>query len=227
MRFPRLTRRTAALAVAVAFGSCALRSGVYHRVGPGQTVRRIAAGYGVPAETIVSANGLPGAGALRPGSEIWIPGARSRAPRIPSFEEFRDLVLRPYLRGGLAWPVAGTVSSGFGGRRGGRHKGLDILAPEGTPVRAARQGLVIYCGDGLRGYGNAVVIDHGEGVTTLYGHLREFRVESGDAVPAAAVIGTVGRSGNATAPHLHFELRVEDEAVDPLRYLENGAAEDE
>jgi murein DD-endopeptidase MepM/ murein hydrolase activator NlpD len=71
----------------------------------------------------------------------------------------------------------------------------------------------------MRGYGNAVVIDHGGGVTTLYGHLEAIRVESGDAVPAGAVIGTVGRSGNATTYHVHFEIRVDGESVDPLAQL--------
>ena len=116
-------------------------------------------------------------------------------------------------------PVAGTVSSGFGKRSGGPHAGIDILAPAGTEVRAASPGLAGYTGSGRRGYGNVVVLDHGEGITTLYGHLATIRVQSGETVPAGAVIGTVGRSGNATTHHLHFELRVDGEAVDPAPYL--------
>src|SRR5665647_2280457 len=68
-------------------------------------------------------------------------------------------------------PVAGTVSSGFGNRSGGRHAGIDILEPAGTEVRAASPGLAEYTGNGMRGYGNVVILDHGEGITTLYGHL--------------------------------------------------------
>ena len=116
-------------------------------------------------------------------------------------------------------PVAGTVSSGFGNRSGGRHAGIDILAPAGTEVLAASPGIAKYVERGKRGYGNSVVIDHGEGITTLYGHLAAIRVQSGETVPAGAVIGTVGRSGNATTFHLHFELRVDGEAVDPVPYL--------
>jgi murein DD-endopeptidase MepM/ murein hydrolase activator NlpD len=116
-------------------------------------------------------------------------------------------------------PVAGTVSSGFGGRGGGRHAGVDIVAPKGTEVRAAELGIVVYAGDGLRGYGNAVVLDHGDGVTTLYGHLDAIHVESGDAVPVGGTIGTVGHSGNATTYHLHFEIRVDGEPADPLAHL--------
>ena len=116
-------------------------------------------------------------------------------------------------------PVAGTASSGFGIRSGGRHAGIDILAPAGTEVRAASPGFASFAGNRMRGYGSAVILDHGEGITTLYGHLATIRVQSGETVPAGAVIGTVGRSGNATAYHLHFELRVDGEAVDPVPYL--------
>jgi murein DD-endopeptidase MepM/ murein hydrolase activator NlpD len=116
-------------------------------------------------------------------------------------------------------PVAGTVSSGFGDRSGGRHAGVDILAPAGTEVVAASPGIAEYTGSRRRGYGRAVILDHGDGITTLYGHLATIRVQSGETVPAGAVIGTVGRSGNATTHHLHFELRVDGVAVDPVPYL--------
>jgi murein DD-endopeptidase MepM/ murein hydrolase activator NlpD len=116
-------------------------------------------------------------------------------------------------------PVAGTVSSGFGKRPGGIHEGIDILAPSGAQVRAALKGRVEYTGAGKRGYGNAIVLDHGDGITTLYGHLATIRVQSGETVAAGTVIGTVGRSGNATTYHLHFELRIDGDAVDPVPYL--------
>ena len=116
-------------------------------------------------------------------------------------------------------PIAGTVASGFGNRSGARHAGIDILAPAGTEVRAASTGHAEYTGNGMRGYGSAVILAHGEGIATLYGHLATIRVQSGETVPAGAVIGTVGRSGNATTYHLHFELRIDGEAVDPIPYL--------
>jgi murein DD-endopeptidase MepM/ murein hydrolase activator NlpD len=121
---------------------------------------------------------------------------------------------------GLLPPVEGRIVSGYGGRGDRLHKGVDILAPEGTPVHAAQGGFVFYAGDAWKGYGNAVAIDHGERITSLYGHLREIHVKSGDAVPAGAAIGTVGMTGNATTPHLHFEVRVGDAAVDPVEYIE-------
>lgn len=119
----------------------------------------------------------------------------------------------------LQVPVAGTASSGFGNRSGGRHAGIDILAAAGTEIRAASPGIASFAGSGMRGYGNVVILDHGEGIATLYGHLATIRVQSGETVPAGAVIGTAGRSGNATAYHLHFELRVDGKAVDPVPYL--------
>ena len=116
-------------------------------------------------------------------------------------------------------PAAGTVSSGFGMRAGGGHEGIDILAPAGAEVRAASHGRAEYSGSGKRGYGNVVILDHGDGITTLYGHLAAIRVQSGETVTAGAVIGTAGRSGNATTSHLHFELRIDGKAVDPIPYL--------
>ncbi len=117
------------------------------------------------------------------------------------------------------WPVSGTVSSGFGYRSSGRHEGIDILAPLGTPVLAADRGIVSYAGNGMRGYGNAVILDHGNGLTTLYGHLDTIRVKAGDVVPSSAPIGTVGRTGNATTYHVHFELRIDGKAVNPIGCL--------
>lgn len=161
---------------------------------PGLTGRRLAAAFLLVAMAL-------GCGATREALRPAQDGAR----RLAAFR-FRT-------------PVEGPVSSGFGGRGAGHHAGVDILAPRGVPVRASEGGTVVHAGSGMRGYGNAVVIDHGGGVTTLYGHLEAIRVESGDAVPAGAVIGTVGRSGNATTYHVHFEIRVDGESVDPLAQL--------
>lgn len=212
----------AAVAGGVLLAACASARGVHHRVEAGETIARIARAYGVTPRSILSANGLRDPSDMRPGREIVIPGA-SRAAPVPTWEEFRDLVLGPYLEKGIRWPVKGAVSSVFGGRGSGKHTGIDILAPEGTEVRAALPGLVVHCGNALRGYGNVVVLDHGQSVTTLYGHLKEIRVQSGEAVAGGAVVGTVGMTGNASSPHLHFELRVEDRPVDPQRYLDQGS----
>ena len=134
---------------------------------------------------------------------------------LRSSDESVEAALRRFRR-----PVEGKVVSGFGGRGERQHRGVDIVAPEGTAVVAAESGFVFYTGNRWKGYGNAVALDHGGTITSLYGHLREIHVKSGDAVPAGAAIGTVGKTGNATTPHLHFEIRVGDRAVDPREYIE-------
>jgi murein DD-endopeptidase MepM/ murein hydrolase activator NlpD len=119
---------------------------------------------------------------------------------------------------GLIWPVAGPVTSGFGWRWGRMHEGIDIGAPTGAPIVAAASGAVIYAG-WMDGYGNLVVIDHGGGLATAYGHQSTIAVGVGQTVAQAQVIGYVGCTGHCFGPHLHFEVRVNGVAVDPLGYL--------
>jgi murein DD-endopeptidase MepM/ murein hydrolase activator NlpD len=118
---------------------------------------------------------------------------------------------------GFIWPVNGVVTSGFGWRWGRMHEGIDIAAPTGTSIRAAAAGTVIYAGY-MGGYGNIVIIDHGDGLSTAYAHQSAIYVGSG-SVSQGTVIGAVGSTGNSTGPHLHFEVRVNGSAVDPMGYL--------
>src|SRR5262249_56541319 len=120
--------------------------------------------------------------------------------------------------GQLSWPVAGPVTSGFGSRWGRMHEGIDIALGTGTPVHAAADGTVIYAG-WMSGYGNIVVIDHGNGLSTAYGHASSLAVSVGQSVAQGQTVSYVGATGHATGPHLHFEVRVNGGAVDPLRYL--------
>ena len=121
-------------------------------------------------------------------------------------------------------PVAGRVTSGFGPRthpvtgRRSNHAGIDLAAPTGTPVSAARGGRVVRAG-GAGGYGLLVELDHGDGVRTRYAHLSTIAGRSGDTVSAGRTIGAVGETGTATGPHLHLELRVNGEAIDPAPLL--------
>lgn len=118
------------------------------------------------------------------------------------------------------WPVEGAISSRFGTRSDpftGEHRhhaGLDIAAPAGTPIRAVESGEVILAGR-RKGYGNVVMVRHDDGTTGLYAHCRDLSVRSGARIRAGQAIATVGESGRATGPHLHFELRAEKGAVDP------------
>jgi murein DD-endopeptidase MepM/ murein hydrolase activator NlpD len=118
---------------------------------------------------------------------------------------------------GLAWPVNGPITSGFGPRWGSFHEGIDIGASCGTPIHAAASGTVIYSG-WMDGYGNFVVIDHGNGLATAYGHQSAIYV-SGGSVSQGQTIGAVGSTGHSTGCHLHFEVRVNGSPVDPLGYL--------
>jgi murein DD-endopeptidase MepM/ murein hydrolase activator NlpD len=123
------------------------------------------------------------------------------------------------------WPVDGKLESGFGGRRnpfGGSsyefHSGQDIDAPMGAAVIAGASGKVTFAG-WQSGYGQLVVIDHGGGLTTRYGHLSHIDVAEGQVVSAADFLGRVGSTGRSTGPHLHYEVRINDEPVNPLQYL--------
>jgi murein DD-endopeptidase MepM/ murein hydrolase activator NlpD len=120
--------------------------------------------------------------------------------------------------GGWIWPVNGPLTSGFGYRWGRMHEGIDIAVPEGTPIRAAKAGTVViaaYTG----GYGNYTCVDHGGGISSCYGHQSSYAVSAGDSVAQGEVIGYSGNTGSSTGPHLHFEIRVNGSAVDPLGYL--------
>lgn len=119
---------------------------------------------------------------------------------------------------GLVWPISGSVTSGYGMRWGRMHEGLDIAGSEGTPIAAATAGTVIQAG-WYGGYGNLVVIDHGNGLSTAYAHQSRLAVSAGQSVSQGQVIGYVGNTGYSFGPHLHFEVRVNGAPVDPLGYL--------
>jgi murein DD-endopeptidase MepM/ murein hydrolase activator NlpD len=110
------------------------------------------------------------------------------------------------------------MTSRYGPRRGHCHDGIDIAAPLRTPVQAAASGRVIFSGH-MRGYGRIVIVRHNEAYSTVYAHHRRNLVRKGQWVTRGALIGTVGRSGRSTGPHLHFEVRVRNVAHDPLLYL--------
>jgi murein DD-endopeptidase MepM/ murein hydrolase activator NlpD len=118
---------------------------------------------------------------------------------------------------GMVWPVGGPVVSGYGWRWGRMHEGIDIAAGYGTPIHAAAAGNVIYAG-WMGGYGNLIIIDHGNGVATAYAHQSSF-VVGGGTVGQGQTIGYVGCTGHCFGPHLHFEVRINGAAVDPLGYL--------
>ena len=130
----------------------------------------------------------------------------------------RAVAARGVSTAGYIWPLNGAITSYYGPRWGRMHTGIDIDGTAGQPIVASKAGRVIvasYYG----GYGNAVVIDHGGGVSTLYGHMTSFNVSNGQSVSQGAVIGYVGCTGSCTGDHLHFEVRINGNPVNPLDYL--------
>jgi murein DD-endopeptidase MepM/ murein hydrolase activator NlpD len=120
----------------------------------------------------------------------------------------------------LAWPLSAKVGDRFGPRGAGFHPGIDLPAAPGTPVHAAMVGRVTFAGPTTAGYGNLVVVKGTEGVATMYAHLSRLIAYPGEAVTVGSLLGLVGATGEATGPHLHFEVRVRGAAVDPLPALE-------
>jgi lipoprotein NlpD len=118
----------------------------------------------------------------------------------------------------LAWPTLGVLISGFGERDRDRHEGIDLASPEGTPILAAAQGTVLFAGI-QRGYGNLVLVGHDGDLVTVYAHNAQNLVKKGDRVRRGQQIARVGHTGNASGPHLHFEVRVAARPRDPLGFL--------
>ncbi len=193
-------------------------AGVTHTLQPGENLYRLSRFYGVSVDDIVSANEIVDVTQLSVGQRIWIPGAKRGAAgpggsgasgSASPFAGDLDLI----------WPVRGKPGSRFGGRNGRGHDGLDIPAREGTPIVAAAAGRVIHSGSDLGDYGRVVILKHAGHYSTVYAHNRRNRVDKGDFVEKGQVIGEVGSSGNASGPHVHFEVRRDRKPMDPLLFL--------
>lgn len=208
------------LLVAVA---CA-RGGISHRVAPGETLYRIGRAYGVPHTELARVNGIRHADRIEVGQVLRIPDARRSVPvRVVTPERAHgERPAPPEVPPGevpFVWPVdGGVLASGFGPRDASHHDGIDISAPVGTPVRAARDGRVLFS-DTLRGYGNLVILEHDGGWATVYAHNRENRARVGRRVRQGEEIATVGETGKTSGPNLHFEIRKDNVARDPVFFL--------
>jgi LysM repeat protein len=187
--------------------------GIYHIVEPGQTLWRIARVYGVDLEYLAEINGIEDPTTIYVGEKIFIPSAERRLS-IPPYRPLSS----PFF---FSWPLFGEISSGFGPRGSGFHTGIDISGKIGTPIRAAADGTVIYSGQRFRGYGKMVMIEHADGIITIYAHNQENLVRKGNRVKRGEVIALLGKTGNATGPHLHFEVREGDKPINPMLFLAN------
>ncbi|MEJ2287243.1 MAG: M23 family metallopeptidase, partial [Deinococcales bacterium] len=188
-----------------------------------------AAGPTGPTEPEPADRGAAGVGVRRAASRPPVEAALSARQRLRGMQDdgLRAAVaLLPkvsFTTGTFMAPVQGRVSSRFGWRalsvNGNHyHAGVDLAAPMGTPVHAARDGVVVKAGWGGT-YGNVVFLDHGDGTQTRYAHLSRIDVRVGEGVRQGDVLGLVGSTGASTGPHVHFELRFDGRAVDPLAYL--------
>ena len=212
---------------------CALRSpvpsqrkpqGIYHVVKGGENLFRIGKAYDLAYQELARINRIADPDQIYIGQRIFISGATRQLP-VEIITPLKATMERPGLpdkaekgKEGFIWPVAGNVTSKFGPRGETFHDGIDISAPEGSPIHAIENGEVIYS-DQLRGYGNLVIIRHPGGFASVYAHNQNNSVREGQKVARGEKIGEVGSTGRASAPHLHLEIRKDNIAQNPLFYL--------
>lgn len=211
----------AAIAGALLAQACATREQIPARpvaIAPGDSLWRIARRNGVSLDSLVVANRGLDPSRLRPGNVI----------RVPLPGGFLQGATGASTGGGreadaFVWPVAGTLGSPFGRRNGHPHEGIDLKVPAGTPVRAAEFGRVVTSGP-LGSYGNVVAIRHAGTFVTVYAHNEANLVSVGEWVSKGQIIARAGRTGNATGPHLHFEIRRAQRTRNPFYYLPIGGS---
>jgi murein DD-endopeptidase MepM/ murein hydrolase activator NlpD len=201
-------------------------TGVYHQVRPDQTLFRIAKTYGVDVGELSRVNRIADPADIQAGDRLFIPGAR-RVLEVPSYRPEETAMLERQLparetaaaRLQFTWPVKGKIIARFGGKNELKNNGIAIAAPQGTPIRAAERGKVIYSGADLRDYGNLIVVDHEGGFATVYAHNQVNLVKRGERVGKGQVIAKLGMTGIAETPYVHFEIRQNAKAKDPLAFL--------
>ena len=198
-----------------------------HRVKSGENLYRIGKAYGVDYRELAQANDIRDADRIEVGQLLIVPNATRELPvEVITPTRARDdrptATELPADRSPFIWPIDGSIGGGvassFGPRGETHHDGIDIAAPIGTPVRAARGGRVLYS-DELRGYGNLLIIDHGEGYATVYAHNRLNLTKAGMVVRQGDVVAEVGDTGDSSQPSLHFEVRQQNVARNPVFYL--------
>lgn len=196
--------------------------GVLHQVKNGDTVEKIAKYYGADSDKILSFNALPDSSDIKVGEYLIVPGGKvsppTPAPR-PAVAS-RNVVNIPVTiiptNGQFLWPNGCTrITQYFSWH----HSGVDIACPAGTPILAAADGVVYRVQYLSTGYGHNIMINHGGGVMTLYGHMTTILVQAGETVKRGQQIGVEGSTGHSTGPHLHFEVRIDGKCTNPLNYI--------
>lgn len=192
-----------------------------YAVQDGDSLSGIAELLAVDVDTLQSLNDLPDPNSLKIGMVLVVPDLPTRTVRFgaPVAKPKTDVNAPAFV-----WPAVGPITTRFGVPGsdwiGGYHMGLDIGAPSGSPIVAAADGVVEFAGvDHAHGYGNNVLIYHHDGYETLYAHMSRIEAESGQGVHQGDVIGYVGMTGYANGPHLHFEVRLHENKIDPEPFL--------
>jgi len=202
----------------------------YHLVKPKESIHRIAKMYDLSVFDILDYNNL-NTYKLEPGMKIMLATGKTKPVETskPQIEPTKQktpktgkpipthpTITKPKTK--LALPLNGTITSEFGLRNGRPHKGIDIAADKGNPIHAALKGKVVYSGT-QRGYGNVIILEHDNYVMTVYAHNEANLVRLGEIIYKGQPIATVGQTGTATGPHLHFEYRVKGKAINPRKVL--------
>ncbi len=193
----------------------------YHLVKQKESLHRIAKMYDVGILNLLDYNSINSYD-LKPGMKIWLVAGKTEVASIQKPVEKKipevDHQTSVQKRVDLFLPAKGVVTSEFGIRNGRPHKGIDISASVGEPIYAALDGKVAYVGT-QRGYGNVIILEHDNYVMTVYAHNESNLVRLGETVKKGQPIGTLGKTGNTTGPHLHFEYRVRGKAINPRNVL--------
>ena len=200
------------------------QDGIFVAVKKGETVESLAKKFKIAAAKIRAVNAGADLASLVAGKELFLPGA------APETTTSGDDAAKPVVKAersfsrSFKWPVIGKINSPFGwrrhpiSRRRQFHAGLDIKGPRGRAIKAAKAGKVVYVG-WMGGYGRTVVVNHGNGYTALYAHCQTLNARQGQSVSPGTVIASVGSSGRATGTHLHFEVRLNNRPINPLKLL--------
>lgn len=194
--------------------------GFYHEVEKGQTLWRISKIYDVDIETIATMNNLQDATKIEVGQKLFIPKKKNESD-ISNIQKAITMS-KPFLllESDFIWPVKGKVISFYNAKKDNVvNKGIDIKAPRGCDVVAARSGLVSFCDDNVEGFGRTIIIDHQDGFSSVYAHNSSNLVNVGQFVKQGALIGKVGSTGRADSDYLHFEIRKKGRAENPFYYL--------
>jgi LysM repeat protein len=200
--------------------------GIAHPVEKGETIAELAKRYKKPVDEIIEVNDLDNPHMIVENQKLIIPNAADlrrrphEKPKVASHTAAKKQANHAPKQTGnrLSWPSAGIVTSNFGWRWFRMHSGMDVAAPVGTPIRAAKEGRVVYSG-WMGGYGYAVDVQHGNGIVTRYAHCSELHVRVGQTVHRGEVLAAMGSTGHSTGPHLHFEVHVNGEPVNPRGYF--------